>query len=610
MARKFTNSVAAVTAGYPSAVYVPVDVRNSDANGYPVVGEQITSAHWTSVGGRWRAELDLVPLEQSSLVATDTSDSTVLTHIPWGETPAADEIAISLETGGVEVHDDRHTHAISFNYTGRGTAYTSEVMNRMQKELAATQTNAVAAPGSSTVRQIAVFADEEGRELEGAPNDAGFDAFGNIVTTNIPEGTAISGTNTGDVSLAGVLATILAFVGQTLGFQNQTANKVLAGPSTGADAEPTFRDLVDDDIPGALTLSTLINMVGTGTEFLRASATGVLERFNLFGTANEFTELQTMTDGIASGLGRFTAFSVANGGLKNHPVRVMEVLDVDAVGTTGGTAKAFTIPANTLRVDGDEVRMECVVFSHADTEFNVQIDSTQIDSNIVMQDVAFPVPVMLRVIRTDTDQGSALVVISADVNTAAPVGQFTNDLDTLLTGVVWTDEHEIKVFFDGGTPKLGAWRVEFHPAADAARAWQLVDEGSGDECFRALEGESYGLLRAYLPEVGMNAGSVINSFALQVRGGSSDAGVLVRLQRRFEKTGGSIWVDIMNQSVAVTTGDTWEVLVIPDSVSGLPHTITDGAGDSYRITVEPAIDPGGGYVDVRCVGPNFTELRF
>lgn len=42
----------------------------------------------------------------------------------------------------------------------------------------------------------------------------------------------------------------------TLGLANQAANRVWAGPSTGADAAPTFRALVAADIPSPLTAST------------------------------------------------------------------------------------------------------------------------------------------------------------------------------------------------------------------------------------------------------------------------------------------------------------------------------------------------------------------
>jgi enamine deaminase RidA (YjgF/YER057c/UK114 family) len=43
--------------------------------------------------------------------------------------------------------------------------------------------------------------------------------------------------------------TLLSLSTQELGLDVQNANKVLAGPTTGADAVPAFRDLVADDIP-------------------------------------------------------------------------------------------------------------------------------------------------------------------------------------------------------------------------------------------------------------------------------------------------------------------------------------------------------------------------
>lgn len=43
----------------------------------------------------------------------------------------------------------------------------------------------------------------------------------------------------------------------TATFDNQTANRVFAGPASGAAAAPTFRALVDDDIPSTLTFTDL-----------------------------------------------------------------------------------------------------------------------------------------------------------------------------------------------------------------------------------------------------------------------------------------------------------------------------------------------------------------
>jgi hypothetical protein len=55
-----------------------------------------------------------------------------------------------------------------------------------------------------------------------------------------------------------------------LDFATQSANLVLAGPSSGAAADPTFRALVDDDVPNTITASNYLLLTG-------GVLTGVLE---------------------------------------------------------------------------------------------------------------------------------------------------------------------------------------------------------------------------------------------------------------------------------------------------------------------------------------------
>ena len=54
------------------------------------------------------------------------------------------------------------------------------------------------------------------------------------------------------VTLAADADTILSLSTQELGLDTQTANVILAGPETGAAADPTFRALVDADIPAVI----------------------------------------------------------------------------------------------------------------------------------------------------------------------------------------------------------------------------------------------------------------------------------------------------------------------------------------------------------------------
>jgi hypothetical protein len=59
---------------------------------------------------------------------------------------------------------------------------------------------------------------------------------------------------------------------RTIAFGNQAANRVLAGPTTGADAAPTFRALVGDDLP-----TVPINKGGTGQTTAIAGARALLD---------------------------------------------------------------------------------------------------------------------------------------------------------------------------------------------------------------------------------------------------------------------------------------------------------------------------------------------
>jgi len=64
--------------------------------------------------------------------------------------------------------------------------------------------------------------------------------------------TAVGGTGHDAVTLAADAQILLNLVTQEIGLVAQNANKVLVGPAAGVDADPTFRALVDADIPAAI----------------------------------------------------------------------------------------------------------------------------------------------------------------------------------------------------------------------------------------------------------------------------------------------------------------------------------------------------------------------
>lgn len=233
MGYPYSNAIGdgGAAAGWPAAVWTGVSVRNESLNGYAVAAEIIGSGVWTNDGGRWRAYLDQVPLEQSTFTAVDQLDSAVLTAIPWGETPGVDEVAVSLETGAVEVHATRSGHDVQFGYVGRGTSVGAGLLNRLQQELRAVQTEL------RFLRQ----AQAAGHVLR---SGGGVPAFGPLVAGDVP---ALAYLPTAGGTLTGTLTVVagtaaapgLAFSGDTnTGIYRVAADAV--GVATGGTGRVQF----------------------------------------------------------------------------------------------------------------------------------------------------------------------------------------------------------------------------------------------------------------------------------------------------------------------------------------------------------------------------------
>jgi hypothetical protein len=54
-------------------------------------------------------------------------------------------------------------------------------------------------------------------------------------------------------------------IAETIGLQNQNANTVWAGPTSGGASQPTFRTIADSDLPGAIVRTAVASSVVTGT---------------------------------------------------------------------------------------------------------------------------------------------------------------------------------------------------------------------------------------------------------------------------------------------------------------------------------------------------------
>lgn len=141
--RPYTNSLAAVSATYPSSVYVPRERLNESDSYSPVTQTGVIGTTYTV------ALDDLGILQQATLTVVDTTTTTTLIPVPWEINPASTEVAVDYERGLLRFHSTRYLHNLSVTFTPFGTVSSSDFENGLQKEIAATQTQLNAVPGTT-----------------------------------------------------------------------------------------------------------------------------------------------------------------------------------------------------------------------------------------------------------------------------------------------------------------------------------------------------------------------------------------------------------------------------------------------------------------------------
>ena len=128
------------------------------------------------------------------------------------------------------------------------------------------------------------------------------------------------------------IPTVTTFGNLTADWNTQTANKVLAGPTTGSAAAPTFRSLVASDIP------SLSYIPSTGAATITDTASGASYTLKVIGTNGTGSVF-----GIGTGS---NAYGVANDALNNTITGyVPYTLSASTV-----TFKAGTVPATALSI--------------------------------------------------------------------------------------------------------------------------------------------------------------------------------------------------------------------------------------------------------------------
>lgn len=139
MAIPWLNRLEDYEASFPGAVFTPVEARNEDQDGVAVEDEALAVPALADYAGKRRLVLDYVPLEQSGFAIVD-GGAVERRLIPWGETPASGEVAVSMIHGGLEFHADDAGVTLYATYRGKGTPLAAWFLLALQREIEALET--------------------------------------------------------------------------------------------------------------------------------------------------------------------------------------------------------------------------------------------------------------------------------------------------------------------------------------------------------------------------------------------------------------------------------------------------------------------------------------
>ncbi len=119
------------------------------------------------------------------------------------------------------------------------------------------------------------------------------------------------------LTLAADADILLGLTGQELTLDVQAANIVFAGPSTGGNADPTFRSLVDADIPSGILRDTEHTSIGTSSphhvSFLEVDADTLIATHTALGGVHHTSFVQANADALYEATGGIATHAAIGG---------------------------------------------------------------------------------------------------------------------------------------------------------------------------------------------------------------------------------------------------------------------------------------------------------
>ena len=137
MGRDYNNSIDDVVVQNP--VYTPVDFLDRDDSGYSVIAETFNVPTSATYNGLFLSRLDQVPLQQSDF--TCTINAIPATVQRFGDVVALGNVSVDFDRGIVEFNSGDAAKQAVFNYTGRGTYTSANIINQLNAEVEDMQKN-------------------------------------------------------------------------------------------------------------------------------------------------------------------------------------------------------------------------------------------------------------------------------------------------------------------------------------------------------------------------------------------------------------------------------------------------------------------------------------